>query len=94
MRAFESFIYQNQGPSTLGPFKLNGGNYQFTAVGTWGGGNATLQELGPDQTTWLQALTPLTANGGEIGFCQPGEYRIVITTATGVSVSIVRIPGE
>lgn len=77
--------------ATTAAFKLNGGTYGVAAVGTWGGGSATLQTLGPDGTTWLTAATAFSANGYETAILSPGQYRFAVATATAVYVSIARV---
>jgi hypothetical protein len=86
----------HQGPidSTSGQvaFQLVGGLYQIAAVATWGGGSATLEQKGPDDTTWLTAATALSANGIATYNLPMGIYRWTIATATAVYVSVARIP--
>ncbi len=84
--------------ATTSPFTLVGGAYALDAVATWGGGNVTLQRLGPDGATWINAdatAISLTANGTSGAVALPGgSYRIAVTTATGVYASLNRCPGE
>lgn len=77
--------------ATTAPFVLKGGQYQYTVVATWGGGSVTLEQLGPDGSTYLTAATALTANGGGTVDLPPGQYKFVIATATAVYAAIVRI---
>ncbi len=81
----------NQGAGTYGPFRLIGGRYQATAIATFGGGTAVLNQLGPDGTTYLQTYS-FSANGGKVLDLPPGDYQWVVVTATGVYTSVVRIP--
>ena len=70
-----------------------GGLYQVAAVdGTWGGGSAVLEQLNPDGLTWLTISTPITADGGQQLYLPPGGYRWTVATATGLTLSVVRIP--
>lgn len=94
MRAPESVAFKNIS-ATPAAFTLSGGVYVLDAVATWGGGSLTLQRLGPDGSTLLDAATALTANGtsGAIAL-PPGSYRLTIATATAVYVTVVRVPGE
>lgn len=94
MSQTESFQISNQGAGTYGPYFLIGGRYQFDAVGTWGGGNIVLNQLGPDGSTYLSVSLPQTANGGQTIDIPGGTYQMVVTTATGVSAALTRIPLE
>lgn len=78
--------------ATTAAFALSGGLFQLTVVATFGGGSVTLQMLGPDQVTWLNALTAVSANGGVQGYLPPGQYRVSIVTATAVYASVNRTP--
>ena len=86
-------LFANIAATTSG-FALSGGLYSLNAVATWGGGNVALQVLGPDATTWITALTALTANGGTTGYLPSGQYRVAVTTATAVYAALSRIPGD
>lgn len=77
--------------ATTGPFNLMGGQYGVTAIGTWGGGNAALQKLAADGSTYVTCLTAFTVNGYASVYLPPGQYQLAITTATGVYVDIVAI---
>src|SRR5262245_8605420 len=70
--------------ATTSSFTLRGGNYGLTCKGTWGGGNAALQRLAADNTTYVTVITALTADGYANANLPNGTYRIAITTATGV----------
>jgi hypothetical protein len=80
--------------ATTAAFKLNGGYCMVAAVATFGGGSVELQALGPDQSTWLSAPTPLklTAAGMISGYLPPGQYRFTIATATAVFCSVAGVP--
>lgn len=80
--------------ATVGPFNLSGGLYGVTAIATWGGGNATLQKLAADGSTYVTCLTAFTANGYATASLPPGIYQVSITTATAVGVDIVKIPAS
>ncbi len=80
--------------ATTAAFALDGGLYELAAVATWGGGNVQLQQLGPDGSTWLNVGTDLTANGVTTMDCPPGTYQLAVTTATGVTASICRVPTD
>lgn len=80
--------------ATTAAFTLKGGYYMVAAVAAFAGGNVELQALGPDQSTWLSAPTPLklTAAGTIAGYLPPGQYRFTITTATAVYCSVAGVP--
>lgn len=94
MRAHESFNFQNIS-ATTDSFMLQGGAYVLDAVGNFNGGSATLQRQGPDGATFITAATALSAVGtsGSLAL-PPGTYKIALATATGLSVSVIRIPAE
>jgi hypothetical protein len=75
-------------------FPLRGGKYAVSALATWGGGSAKLQVLGPDGSTYLSvaSATDFTANGYAAIDLGPGDYRLLIATATAIYAQIVRIP--
>jgi hypothetical protein len=52
MSATESHEFSNLAATTL-QFPILGGKYSFDASGTWGSGNAQVELLGPDGSTWL-----------------------------------------
>lgn len=91
--AVDGQLFSNISANTAA-FTLKGGYYMVAAVATWGGGNAELQALGPDQSTWLSAPTALklSANGMIAGYLPPGQYRFTITTATAVYCSVAGVP--
>lgn len=94
MRAHDAHTFSNISADTA-EFALTGGVYVVDAVATWGGGSITLERLGPDGTTWLTAVTALTANGvSAASALPPGQYRVAVATATAVYVTVVRVPGE
>jgi hypothetical protein len=80
--------------ATTAPFNLKGGNYQVCAVATFGGGSVKLETLGPDGSTYLpvNSATSLSANGCGNTYAAPGQFEIVIATATAVYVSVAAIP--
>lgn len=64
--------------ATTATFTLKGGLYVMSVVGSTFG-TVTLQVLGPDTVTWLNALAGVTANGTAAGYLAPGTYRIDLT---------------
>jgi hypothetical protein len=61
-------------------------------VATFGGGNMQLQLLGPDGTTWLGVGSAITANAFASLALVPGQYRLGVTTATGVYAALTGVP--
>lgn len=94
MRAHESVNFQNIAADTAN-FTLTGGAYVLDAVGNFNSGSVTLQRLGPDGATFFTAATALSAVGtsGSLAL-PPGIYKIAVANATGLSVSVIRIPAE
>ena len=76
------------------PKFLVGGLYELSGIGTWSAGNVEVQQLALDGTTWIATGTKLTANGVATIYLAPGQYRLVVTTATGVYASLARVPLE
>lgn len=95
MRAHESFNYSSPTAADSANFQLQGGAYVLDAVANFNSGSITLQRLGPDGTTFITAATALSANGssGSIAL-PPGTYKILVASATALSVSMIRIPAE
>jgi hypothetical protein len=63
--------------TTSAAFDLKGGLYVIKVkASTYG--TVTLQVLGPDGTTWLNALTAISADGTAAGYLAPDNYRILI----------------
>jgi hypothetical protein len=94
MRSPEAVLFSNIS-ATPAAFLLEGGAYVLDVVATWGGGSVTLNRLGPDGSTYLAAVTALTATGTSGAVALPkGRYQLAIATATAVYASVVRVPGE
>lgn len=93
MRAGEAVAFSNISATTAA-FALEGGMYQVDFKATWGGGSATLQQLGPDDTTWLSVSNAQTVDGGQTLYLPPGQFRVSITTATALYSRITRVPLE
>jgi hypothetical protein len=77
--------------ATPAPFTLTGGMYGVISKATWGGGSVTLQALSADASTYVTVLTAITADGYSTVSLPPGTYRLLVTTATAIYVSIVEI---
>jgi hypothetical protein len=79
----ETFPFSNISSNTAA-FTLRGGNYGLTCHATFGGGSVGLQRLAADATTWVNVVTALSADGYTSANLPSGQYRISVTTATGV----------
>ena len=95
MRAGENQSFSNISATTAA-FVLRGGRYGIDVVATFGGGSVTLEKLAGDGSTFVSvsSATDFTAAGYAEIDLPPGTYKIVIATATAVSVQIQRIPSE
>jgi hypothetical protein len=97
MSTTDSYIAKNISATTAA-FALMGGRYVMAAIATWGGGNVALQMLAADGSTWVAPMNiagsanSLTANGSATLDLSPGQYRIAVTTATGVYATVARVP--
>ena len=93
MRATESVSF---GPitATTAAFELTGGKYGVTYVATWGGGSVTLEVQAADGSTFVTAATAFAANGYTTVDLPAGQFKFAVATATGVYVSITRIPAD
>lgn len=63
--------------STTAAFQLAGGLYGVTVVAT-NYGTVTLQILGPDDSTYLTAMTAFSANGYATANLPPGKYKVAL----------------
>jgi hypothetical protein len=89
--ATESRQFSNIAATTL-QFPVAGGKYSFDALGTWGSGNAQVQLLGGDASTWLNVGSAVTANGVQTLDLPAGQYRIAISSgATAVYAALTKI---
>lgn len=108
MRGQDSFNITNVAAGAY-PFRLEGGVYAMSVVSTFGGGNVKLQQLGADNVTFVDikqsyddgsgALVDLVtgsfiANGQKVYVLPPGQYQVLITTATASYVNVSRCPGD
>lgn len=109
MRAPENYKYTQAAAGNGTAFPVNfGGFFSVAVVATFGGGSVELQVLGPDATTWLSLydtfnnagaeadliVGKFAANGAKNLYLSPGQYRFVLTTATVLSATLSRVPGE
>lgn len=79
--------------STDVTFRLLGGKYAVLAMATWGGGSVDVTALMPDGSTYVSVLSStFTANGTKIVDLPAGSYKIDITTATAVYLSVAPVP--
>ena len=86
-----SFSAQNISATTA-QFFLRGGKFVLDAHATWGGGSIQLTKLAADGVTYVNVGSPLTADGTATFDLPPGDYKVAVTTATGVYVSLTRVP--
>lgn len=84
--------------AAVGPFTLKGGRYQIGCVATFGGGSVSFEGELPDLSSFAivkdigaNAVT-FSAAGWFTVDLAPGQYKIVITTATAVIVTATTIP--
>lgn len=83
--------------ATTAQFELRGGTYVFMFVASnFNSGNAQLQVLGPDGTTFIGVHTALTANGATAALAlPPGQYKIALSaTMVGGFYAVDRVPSE
>ena len=83
-------LVQNLNNQASNPFQLQGGLYGIDCVGTFSSTNAGLNKLGADGSTYVQAITPFTANGYVTANLPPGLYEFT-GTSTSFSMSISKI---
>ena len=93
MRATECFRHQHKASGTYGPFYLNGGIYQTTAVGLTSG-SVQLFQLGGDDATFLAVGDSITVDGGDTIYLAPGQYKWVVTSEADVSLIVARVPSD
>jgi hypothetical protein len=87
----DGFLVQGAS-ATQGPFVLLGGKYGVSAVATFSTGSVALQILGPDASTYINALPAFTANGAASVDLPAGKYQVLVTApATAVNVSVIPI---
>ena len=72
-------------------FLLRGGQYAVTVTATWGGGSLTFQRLAADGATYVTCLTAFTADGYATVNLPAGRYRLLIASATAVSVDVTAV---
>jgi len=103
----ESAQYSNISAST-GAFRIElGGRYSVAIKATWNmSGTVKFQQLGPDNTTFLDQLQPFdnggteqddvistfTQDGVKVFDLAPGQYQFAIDTATAVYAVVARVP--
>lgn len=94
--ATEAANYSNISADTSA-FRLKGGRYVVSAKATWGGGSLTLEMLALDGSTWVSPMdisgvaNTLGADGSFTIDLPAGQFRINLTTATAVYVSVARV---
>ena len=88
----QSVQFTNLASVTTAAFSLKGGTYGIAVTATFGGGNVQLQMLSIDGATWFNVGTSITAAGLITQLLPPGQYRVVIATATAMFIAIDTIP--
>jgi hypothetical protein len=63
--------------ATTAAFHLLGGRYNIDVIGSTFG-TVTLQRLGPDNSTYLTALTAFAANGLAVVDLPEGQYKVAL----------------
>jgi hypothetical protein len=81
--------------ATPASFALKGGHYSFSMVATTGESPAaTINQLGPDGSTYLATSLTLAASGIIQGFLPPGLYQLELTGLTAVYANVCLIPED
>jgi hypothetical protein len=81
--------------ATTAEFFLPGGRYQAVAVGTWGGGNFTLQIRAADGSSFVNASSVFSADAKWETSIPSGWYKWVRGGSAGpVTITIQRVPIE
>jgi hypothetical protein len=92
--ATKSLQFSNIAATTAGSAFL-GGKSASIVHATFGGGNVQWQTLALDGSTWINVGSSITAdNFVVLGDLPPGQYRLAVTTATGVYAALSTVPGE
>jgi hypothetical protein len=76
--------------ATTTPFALLSGKYGLDISATWGGGNAQLQMLSFDGSTWVNVGSAITVNGYATYDLAPGQYRFAIANLIKAGQARVR----
>lgn len=79
--------------ATGAAFNWNGGIASWAYAATSWSGTASVQQLGPDGTTWLNVATAATANGITAPiYTPPGQYRFSQSATGPINQSLVIVP--
>lgn len=92
IKADEAVEFNNISATTATFLLKSGGYYAVFGSATFGGGSIDLQVQCADGSTFVSTGLKLTAAGLVSGVIPPGVYKFVITTATGVIVTVARCP--
>ena len=60
-------------------FTLLGGKYGLDISGTWSSGNAQVETLSIDGSTWLNVGSSVSANGVSVLELPAGQYRVAVS---------------
>lgn len=94
MRATDSITFSNLSANSP-VFSLSGGVYCATVLATWGGGSVVLAAVAQDGSLTSVTIGTWTVNASRGQTWLPaGQYRWVVTTATGVYANLCRVPVE
>ena len=78
--------------ATTAAFALKGGKYQLAVVNI-GAGTVAVDQLGPDNSTWIAGvIAAITGSGAATADLPPGQYRINVNAAGNIAASLVGIP--
>jgi len=90
----QSVQFKNLGIGNTAAFTLKGGKYMVLVSGA--GATINLTALSTDGVTFMQTIPPLTPGASTGGYATvdlaPGQYRIEVTVAGSVFVSISSVP--
>jgi hypothetical protein len=89
----ESRSFANLSASSSG-FFLRGGKYSAVVSATGYGTAVQLQALSGDASTWVNCGSNFTANAVATFDLASGQYRVLITGATGVYFVIGTVPSN
>jgi hypothetical protein len=91
MSAAESKQFSNISTTTAA-FTLLGGKYGLDISATWSSGNAQVETLAFDGSTWLNVGSAVAANGVSTYDLPAGQYRLAVSSgATAIYAALTKI---
>lgn len=91
MSTTASAVLLTNGSATSDGVYYPGGISVFSLV--LSGGTVTLEQLGPDNTTWLAVTSAIASNTRSANLnLTPGKYRANVSGSTGVYARLDRVP--